>query len=360
MKKSLSKTILIIVFNTFVFLIIINFLIIILWPLYSSQTHTKHNFQPEQAKLLNLSEKDLIILHNETWRNFDKFKFLPFIGHTETKRVGKFVNFTEEDGRKVNRPVSCKKNLIMYGGSTTFGYNVTDNQTIASYLQEYLGKNFCVYNHGRAYFYSKQENNLFQNHIEEKKKIDYAIFLDGVNERCGSYEYAHHLNNSFNFLTERPYKMWRTASVNFIYSLPISQFFNSLFGKGRWINDPKNNILDISQCKKNIPLDFLFEKRISSRNAICRTYEVNCFTFLQPFPRISGKTLEEVRGKKIDKLNKKYDVLKKIVRKNFLIDLQYVLQNDNDNDLSYIDATHYTPSSNDKIAFEISKLIFIN
>ena len=154
--------------------------------------------------------------------------------------------------------------------------------------------------------------------------------------------------------------MWRTASVNFIYSLPISQFFNSLFGKGRWINDPKNNILDISQCKKNIPLDFLFEKRISSRNAICRTYEVNCFTFLQPFPRISRKTLEEVRGKKIDKLNKKYDVLKKIVRKNFLIDLQYVLQNDNDNDLSYIDATHYTPSSNDKIAFEISKLIFIN
>ena len=170
MKKSLSKTILIIVFNTFVFLIIINFLIIRLWPLYSSLTHSKHNFQPEQAKLLNLDEKDLIILHNETWRNFDKFKFLPFIGHTETKRVGKFVNFTEEDGRKVNRPASCKKNLIMYGGSTTFGYNVTDNQTIASYLQEYLGKNFCVYNHGRAYFYSKQENNLFQNHIEAKKK----------------------------------------------------------------------------------------------------------------------------------------------------------------------------------------------
>ena len=111
--------------------------------------------------------------------------------------------------------------------------------------------------------------------------------------------------------------MWRIASVNFIYSLPISQFFNSLFAKGRWINDPKNNILDINQCKKNIPFDFLFEKRILSRNAICRTYEVNCFTFLQPFPRISGKTLEEVRGKKIDKLNEKYDVLKKIVRKNF-------------------------------------------
>ena len=63
----------------------------------------------------------------------------------------------------------------------------TDDQTIAQYLQELLPNNYCVYNHGRAYYYSKQENNLLINHIEEGKKIDSgrrkfgAIIGDNVN-----------------------------------------------------------------------------------------------------------------------------------------------------------------------------------
>ena len=38
--------------------------------------------------------------------------------------------------------------------------------------------------------------NLFFLHLENKKKIHKAIFLDGINERCGSYVYANYLNNS--------------------------------------------------------------------------------------------------------------------------------------------------------------------
>ena len=62
--------------------------------------------------MLGLSEQDLVILHNETWRNFDKFRFVPFLGHSETDRVGKLVNFSESDGRKV-------KGVIHYVESTT-------------------------------------------------------------------------------------------------------------------------------------------------------------------------------------------------------------------------------------------------
>ena len=115
-------------------------------------------------------------------------------GYAKEGKYGKFVNFTEENGRKVNRPNNCKKNIYLYGGSTTFGYNVTDEQTIGQYIQNFLNDEYCIYNHGRAYYYSKQENHLFFLHIENKKKIDYAIFLDGINERCGGYEYQNQIN----------------------------------------------------------------------------------------------------------------------------------------------------------------------
>ena len=191
------RKILIILLNTFILFLFLNVLIVICWPIYSNLKSNKHNYISEQIELLGLSEKELITLHNETWKNYDKFRFVPFIGHSETFRNGKFVNFTEDEGRKINRSNNCNSNIYLYGGSTTFGYNVTDNQTIGSYLQKFVNKNICVYNHGRAYFYSKQENNLFINHIENKREIDYAIFIDGVNERCGGYEYQNYINNSF-------------------------------------------------------------------------------------------------------------------------------------------------------------------
>ena len=61
-----------------------------------------------------MSEENLNTLYDELWRNYDKFKFEPFIGHTETERTGKFVNFTEEEGRKVIRPLNCNLNIYLY------------------------------------------------------------------------------------------------------------------------------------------------------------------------------------------------------------------------------------------------------
>ena len=118
--------------------------------------------------------------------------------------------------------------------------------------------------------------------MENRKKIDLAIFLDGYNERCGSYEYAKHLNNSFSILTEKPYLMWKKTSRNFLHTLPIAQFANLLFGSGRWINDGNNNILKIDSCDEKVGLDDLFESRLSLRNSFCEINGIICHSFLQP------------------------------------------------------------------------------
>jgi len=52
----------------------------------------------------------------------------------------------------------------------------------------------------------------------------------------------------------------------------------------------------------------------------------------------------------------KYNLLKSI--ENKVIDLQYVLRDDNK--ISFIDAVHYSPQTNKKIAKEIKSLIFKN
>ena len=348
------KNLSLIFFVTLIFFLILNILIVLTWPIYSSYKSQKHSYIDEQKQLLNLSEEDLIILYNETWKNYDKFRFVPFTGHSEKDRVGKFLNFSEENGRKIERPVNCTKNIYLYGGSTTFGYNVTDNQTIGYYLQQKLGENYCVYNHGRAYYYSKQENNLFQNHLENEKKIHKAFFLDGINERCGGYEYMRHINNSFSLMNEKPYLMWKASLKNLVLTLPIVQLGNSLFGSNRWIYNNFNSILNIDSCNSEISLNKLYETRISIRHSICKSFKIDCYSILQPMAGSHGIQIKKfLSDSKKDMFKKKYQNLSNATG---FIDFGYVLANDKT--LSYIDGVHYSPLSNKKIASELYKYIY--
>ena len=77
--------------STLLLFFIINLAISFTWPIYSKFKSKKHQYIDEQVKILNLSEENLNILYDEMVRNYDKFAYVPFIGHTETKRVGKFL-----------------------------------------------------------------------------------------------------------------------------------------------------------------------------------------------------------------------------------------------------------------------------
>ena len=58
-----------------------------------------------------------------------------------------------------------KNNIFMFVGSNTFGWKVSDEQTIAAYLQEIGRKDYPriqLYNFGRAAYYSTQERILFE------------------------------------------------------------------------------------------------------------------------------------------------------------------------------------------------------
>ncbi|GAG17525.1 unnamed protein product, partial [marine sediment metagenome] len=105
----------------------------------------------------------------ETWTRPHAYE--PLTQFTERPYRGEYVNITEM-GYRLGRdqgpwpPEDRPYNIFVFGGSTTFGYGVADDQTIASHLQRRLGERTTrevrVYNFGRGMYRSSQERVLFE------------------------------------------------------------------------------------------------------------------------------------------------------------------------------------------------------
>ena len=118
----------------------------------------------------------------------------------ETPTKGKYVNKNVDGSRDSYGNSYCntaprERTIWIFGGSTTYGYGVADNQTIPSQLAKELslrGKQYCVINYGRGFFYSNQELLLYTKLISQSsKKPKYVFFVDGLND------YYHLLGSSY-------------------------------------------------------------------------------------------------------------------------------------------------------------------
>lgn len=132
-------------------------------------------------------EVDRILMERDQIR----YEFQPFSQFREKATSGHHLNVSKHGFREIKNqrdwpPDRSFFNVFVFGGSTTFGYSISDNETIPSHLQAELeakiGPKIAVYNFGRAYFYSRLESALFQEFIMAGHQIDLAIFIDGLNE----------------------------------------------------------------------------------------------------------------------------------------------------------------------------------
>lgn len=154
---------------------------------------TRYSFKKYEDPLKeifpDLDKKDIEKLLDETRHlslGFDiytQFKERPF--------VGQFVNADIRGFRPIRNqgpwpPDPRYVNVFVFGGSTTFGYGVPDNETIPSYLQEVLNsksqEKIRVYNLGRGGYISVQERILLEKLILDGVVPQVAIFIDGLND----------------------------------------------------------------------------------------------------------------------------------------------------------------------------------
>lgn len=120
-----------------------------------------------------------------------EFMYDTFTQFREKPAAGKYVNVSEQGFRLIRNqgpwPIDKKRfNVFVFGGSTTFGYRLSDDQTIASHLQDIMvaktGLPVSVYNFGRCSYFLSQERTLLEKLILAGVKPHCAIFIDGLNE----------------------------------------------------------------------------------------------------------------------------------------------------------------------------------
>jgi len=129
---------------------------------------------------------DLLV---ETWTR--GFVYEPLVQYKEAPHVGRFVNVHEAGFRRSKDqgpwpPAAQNYNVFLFGSSSVFGYGLPDDLTIASYLQQRLGRQdgrpVKIYNFGRGRFYSTQDRRLFERLLLAGYKPDAALFIHGLSE----------------------------------------------------------------------------------------------------------------------------------------------------------------------------------
>lgn len=230
------------------------------------------------------------LLH-ETWSR--GFKYEAYTQFSERPFEGEFVNVSDEGIRsngtfQVWPPDQDKLNIFVFGGSTTFGYGVTDNETIPSRLQYYTAQynnRVVVYNFGRGFYYSTQEKILLELLISENINCDIAIFLDGLNEFIHLEDepiYTYHLNEIF--LKDENLKS-KNYFREFISETSIGRV-QRIFSK--FLKNSKKRITSINDNKiYNRDSEYFLNRYLFNKTNIqnlAKRYDIKCLFVWQPIP----------------------------------------------------------------------------
>ena len=128
-----------------VFVVLNGLLALLYWAYDSFLPHTDVEKKYGIEKLAQVyparSEEEIRALLRETWSR--PVIYEPFTQFREKEFQGRFVNVAPQ-GFRVSQnqgawpPAKTDFNIFLFGGSTIFGYGVSDNETLASRIQATL------------------------------------------------------------------------------------------------------------------------------------------------------------------------------------------------------------------------------
>ena len=184
------------VFNTALVLIVLNLGLYVVLTARDYLTRDprtgperKYGTEAMAAAYPDLSQEQRSQLLSETWSR----PWLPdaMVMFHERPYAGNYVRvhpagFRHGRDQGVWPPAATNLNVFVFGGSTTFGYGVGDEQTMPSYLQGVLATHSArpvkVYNFAVGYFSSRHERIRFENLLVKGHRPDVVVFVDGINE----------------------------------------------------------------------------------------------------------------------------------------------------------------------------------
>ena len=233
--------------------------------------------------------------------------------------------------------------IYFFGGSTMFGFNVLDHETIPSqFVQLYKekfpnGQSVRVHNYGTPTYYSYQELILFSNLVYTGHKPDIVVFLDGIND------------------------FWFATAAYYRQSY-FSYVFRQVFDKGLKTNG-KFQLVDTADAMfmdpKNIPLAGYNEKLVTNYfenleniRKISKLAGAKAYLFSQPSPfyNYPNQQKDPVCFKDT---NTRFNYIYPLVKKHGSRYNDFVFLGDmlhDEQGYPFIDGLHYSPAFIRKVA----------
>jgi hypothetical protein len=306
-----------------------------------------------------MSLEDISGLLEESWKR--PMIYSDWVGFKERPISGEFVNISPEgfrySGNKSLTLNSEGKNIYVFGGSTTFGYGVDDNSTIAAHLQKFLSKaypkkNINVFNFGRAYYYSSQELALLTHLIRKNKIPSIAIFIDGLNEGQKNPYFSHQMKKLFVAYNYEPWKRFKyfIEKTSLFKILNIFIYGNKDFNLTRPLVSEKESVRIYQTNKKMI-------------NALAKKHKFKTYFFIQPVPGYKNKfenhkfMPDDINEERIEWETTKMKLLEITTEDKNSFDFTALLSGYEKQ--PFVDAVHYTEDVSRKLAKRISTAIEI-
>jgi hypothetical protein len=164
--------------------------------------------------------------------------YRPWVGLSEREVHYARVNVDAAEPLPVRRtPAVAASNdgaeVWLFGGSTTFGIGVPDDQTIAAHLQRalaaaYPGRSIRVLNCGHLRYYSSQELALFAWMLRRGRAPRLAVFIDGLNDSWHLQDvpdYSDDIARAFHSYGEQP-------AVTVSQRVGVVRLVRKLLGRG--------------------------------------------------------------------------------------------------------------------------------
>lgn len=288
-------------------------------------------------------------------RESNYFEYSPWIEYKNIDFSGRYINTkglirASDPDKFISAHSLDTVSIYFFGGSTMYGFNSTDQETIASAFVKFYrlkyprGRSIHVVNYGICGYYSYNELMLFSHLIYTGKKPHLAIFLDGLNE----FLIIKAAENRLPYFYYR-LKMGSQSTVDERQFARIVDSTQSLFKIPTGILSP--GIVD--KLAQNYLENMNSVKRLAS------AHDVNTFFFVQPNPYFNYPNRS--RDPKCDKEeNELIKIGYPLLEKEFAgLDNCWFLGNllQNETGYPFIDRLHYSPAMSAKIAAEILEVI---
>jgi lysophospholipase L1-like esterase len=302
------------------------------------------------------------------------FTYQPWVGFSGPAFEGRRVHVDRMERRFVVRRTipsmgapedRLQKDVYIFGGSTTFGVNVADEETWPSYLSVILDEHFekgstesvsfRVVNWGRQWYSPSEEVALLIDLLRTGHRPDVVVFMDGTNGPGRDIpKYSEELAEAF-YEAQHPHPV--KVLLRHLGNVPLIRFARYLHNKiggiqtkkmvaaGETSNDSKENYFENIEMVKNL----------------CKNYGCRPFFFLQPDPRIRydvqlyrSEELRAIVKQQSPHKQKQYAEMRRI---DDVIDLSGLFYEFGEHKKAIIDDVHYSPSFNQFLAAKVYEYI---